>query len=453
MHEHLSDLELARYATDPDSFPADRRQVIERETAACAICRTSLDFFSVITLDEVADLELWESEPAWRSEDDPMRAYIERITAEDREADELLKERKLLESPVKTAWANLERDKKLVTGGVVRRFCAHANSIYEHQPLDALTFADAAISLAETLPDKTYPWQAVFELRGTAWKERANALMVVGEYPAAFEALKHAERAYARLQSPAFGLSTVALVRASVLYEQGRLDEAAEWAERAEHGFAHIGQEERCTRAMFLRASIKYEARDLAPAVALFRQVLERSENVRNSQWIGRALYAIGNCEVDRGDLSEASLLFHKALVIFRRIGPDRDRIAAEYGLARIVLQGGDPNEAIRRLGRAAAEYEQRSMISDAALVRLDIVDALLAQGQTKQIVDIAARLFGVFKNAGMITGALTAIAYMREAASTGRLTPSGVNAVRSYLRRAERQPELPFVPPPEPPR
>ena len=92
-------------------------------------------------------------------------------------------------------------------------------------------------------------------------------------------------------------------------------------------------------------------------------------------------------------------------------------------------------------------------MISDAALVRLDIVEALLAQGQTKQIVDIAARLFRVFKNAGMITGALTAIAYMREAASTGRLTPSGVNAVRSYLRRAERQRELPFVPPPEPPR
>jgi hypothetical protein len=138
-------------------------------------------------------------------------------------------------------------------------------------------------------------------------------------------------------------------------------------------------------------------------------------------------------------------------LVIFRDIGPDRERLAAEWGLTRVVLHGGDLGEALRRFRHIAAELEKRSMIMDAALVRLDIIDALLSIGETRQIVDIARRLFTVFKDAGFITGALTATAYMKEAASLGKLTPAAVNAVRTYLRRSERQPELLIVPPPEP--
>jgi tetratricopeptide (TPR) repeat protein len=451
VHEHLSDTELARYATDPDSFAADRRQFIEQETARCAICRTSLDFFGVVSAEELADVELWEPDADWRADDDPMTAYVDRISAEDLEADELLEREKLLSSSMKTAWKNFPRDKRMLTGGVVRRLTAHANTVHLTEPLDALTFADAAISIAESLGDNAYPWRAVFELRGTAWKERANALLVLGEYPAALDSLTHSERAYRELLSPGFGLSTVALLRSSVFYEQGLLDQAMMSAERAEQGFAHLAQEEGRMRAIFLRASIKYEARDLPHAIALFEQVLEHGETVSSPLWIGRASYAIGNCEIERGDLAEASLHFHKALMIFREVGPDRDRIATEYGLARVVLHGGDRNEAIRRLRVAAAEYDRRSMISDAALVRLDIVEALLVEGHTKQIVDIAARLFRTFRDAGMLTGALTAMAYMKEAAASGRLTLAGVKAVRTYLQRAERQATLAFVPPPDP--
>jgi hypothetical protein len=153
---------------------------------------------------------------------------------------------------------------------------------------------------------------------------------------------------------------------------------------------------------------------------------------------------------VDRGKLAEASMYFHKALVIFREIGPDRERIKTDWGLARVVLHGGDRGEAIRRLRAVAAELERRSLLSDAALVKLDIVDALLALGQTKQVVDLCSRLFNSFKDAGMITGALTAVAYMKEAAAAGTLRAASVNAVRTYLRRVDRQPDLVFVPPPD---
>jgi tetratricopeptide (TPR) repeat protein len=448
VHKHLSDTELARYAIDPESVTPERRQVIEQEVAHCAACRTSLDFFSVVTVEDLADLELGEPEPTPRSDDDAMQAYIERITAEDREADEVLAEKKLLESPAKTAWVNLERDRRLLKGGVARRLTAHAHQVHEDEPLDAITFADLAILITEALPDDAYPWKAVFELRGAAWKERANALRVAGDFPAALDAVMHAERAYSNLRSPGFGLACVALTRAGVLLEQDRLNEAATWAEKAEAGFARLGQEEYLMRAVFLRGSITYEAGEIDTAVKLFVRVQEYGEATNVLRWIGCASYAIGNCEVERRNLGEASMQFHRALVIFREIGPASERLSTEWGLCRVVLHGGDKNEAIRRLRTVAAGFEQSSMVTLAALVRLDIVEVLLALGETEQIAEIASRLFRIFKTAGMMTGALTAMAYMKEAALAGKLTAAGVEVIRTYLRRSSRQTELVFQPP-----
>jgi hypothetical protein len=65
------------------------------------------------------------------------------------------------------------------------------------------------------------------------------------------------------------------------------------------------------------------------------------------------------------------------------------------------------------------------------------------------QIVELAKHLFDVFTNAGMLTGALSALAYIKEAAAAGTLTTDHLHAVRTFLRRAQRQPDLLFLPPP----
>ena len=49
-----------------------------------------------------------------------------------------------------------------------------------------------------------------------------------------------------------------------------------------------------------------------------------------------------------------------------------------------------------------------------------------------------------------MITGALMAAAYLKEAAMNRSLTLDGVRHVKKYLADVERAPELLFVPPPQ---
>jgi tetratricopeptide (TPR) repeat protein len=304
--DHIPESTLAFFAFDRDAMPEPQRSVITRHTAECATCRATLDFFSVAE-DDLSDVDVWE--PLMGSATfEALTSYAARIADEDREAEELLQP--LFDAPAQAAWLNLNTKRRFLSGGVARRLSAHAHSVCESEPLDALTFADAAISVAEALPDDTYPAKAIYEVRGTAWKERANAQRILGQCPEALESLLRAERAYKHLASGSLGLSTVALARASVLYEQQRLDEAAVMAERAEHGFAHLGDDDRRMTALLLRAGIKFEARNLGEAAALFRQVIDYGESISSSFWIASGSNALGKCEVQRGNLGEASMHF-----------------------------------------------------------------------------------------------------------------------------------------------
>lgn len=445
MDGHIPEHELAVFAFDPDAVTARRSIEMQQHAAVCEECRARLDFFSV-TEEDLADPDVWERS-AGSATLEALRAYGEQIAEEDEEAEELLAP--FFASPVLAAMANLRTlGKRYLTGGVVRRLNAHANSICESEPLDALTFAEAAISVAEALREDLYPAQAVFEMRGTAWKEQARALHLLGRLNEALDSLGRAERSYRRLASPGFGLANAAHVRAAVLYEQQRLDEAATIAEQAEKAFFHLGDDERRMKAVYLRACIRYEAHDPESAIALFGVVVDYGEETDNATWIARGSYALGNCEVERNKLGDASMHFQKALAVFREIGPPTERVKTEWGVARVLLHAGKRSEAIRRLSDVAAEFEARGMVTDMALVGLDTAEALLGLGRPDEIVDLASRLFRVFKDAGMLTGALTALAYLKEAAAAGKLTPANVSEIRTFIRRAERQPELVFVPP-----
>jgi tetratricopeptide (TPR) repeat protein len=272
--------------------------------------------------------------------------------------------------------------------------------------------------------------------------------MLLGRLPEAHVSLDTAQRYHRRYSPNGLGLSIVALVRAGVFYEQGQLQDAMVLAERSEVGFAHLGEEKRRMDAVFLRAAILFEAGRAAEAIPLFRQVIEYGETVDNIRLIGRGSYATGDCQLALGNLGEASAHYHRALVIFREVGPRPDLVATEWGLARVVLRGGKYADAIVRLRAVATAFEQLNLVTDAALVGLDIIEAFLAMGKPRRIIALAQHLFSIFTNAGILTGALAAIAYLKEAATTGELTPAGLDEVRSFLRRAERQPSLQFVRP-----
>src|SRR4028118_636065 len=163
-----------------------------RHTAVCSDCRATVDFFDAAE-EALGDPDVWESVTG-SSTLDSLRAHADRIAAEDAEADELLAP--FFASPATAPWTNITTLKRFVTGGVARRLSAYAHDIVDSDPLDAFQFAGAAISVAEALPPDAYPARAVYEVRGTAWEERANAQLRLGQLTGALESLDRAARAY-----------------------------------------------------------------------------------------------------------------------------------------------------------------------------------------------------------------------------------------------------------------
>ncbi|MCA1733951.1 MAG: hypothetical protein LC732_10155 [Acidobacteria bacterium] len=86
-------------------------------------------------------------------------------------------------------------------------------------PREFERIADLAIEVSEALDPRSYPAGMVARARGNAWKDRANALRLRGEFQDALWALDEAERQYRQQPIPEFDLATADYVRATVLVE------------------------------------------------------------------------------------------------------------------------------------------------------------------------------------------------------------------------------------------
>ena len=88
-------------------------------------------------------------------------------------------------------------------------------------------------------------------------------------------------------------------------------------------------------------------------------------------------------------------------------------------------------------------------MLSDGALVVLDMCDALHVLNRDEEIARLASETINIFTGAGMLTSALAAFAYLEEAAARGRINASVIEHVRKFMARLEREPALLFCLPP----
>ncbi|MFP5247600.1 MAG: hypothetical protein ACLGH0_12990, partial [Thermoanaerobaculia bacterium] len=118
-------------------------------------------------------------------------------------------------------------------------------------------------------------------------------------------------------------------------------------------------------------------------------------------------------------------------------------------GCLRIAT--GDIDDGLTRLREARREFEALGLRSDAALVTLDLAEALLATGQpgaAREAAELSASLVDLFTSVGMTGHALTALAFLREAFAGGNATPALVRHVREYLETYPDQTGNPFFPP-----
>jgi len=446
--EHYDEVALQDYLDDPDAIAG--RAALERHLAACAQCRGALEELRAFDVTLSSDA-VWDAAGTASSADTPeaVRALEALLAAEDAEAERLL--RPLLGSPAIFRRAGITALPFMRTAGIVRTLCAEARQLRERQPMHALLVADAAIAIADQLSASRYPAALLDELRGNGWYERANVLRYLGRYPEALDALDISARAFGRSLVSAFTGATVDYLRSVIYVELDRYDDARRLARRSARVFRQFGENERFVHARIVEASVLFHEDRMADARALFLSLIPIAKTFARPETLARLFANAANCELRLGAFDSAESYLSRALSLYEALGLETGKIRTRWNIGSLRIAAGDVREGLVRLREARREFEQIGAHTDAALVTLEIVEALLSTGErraAREAAELCSGLAESFAAVGMTGNALTALAFLRQAFESGQATPDLVRHIRQYIETRPDQDGHPFIPP-----
>jgi tetratricopeptide (TPR) repeat protein len=446
MSSHYSEDELARCAAGTAS--ASERTAIEKHVGSCEECRATLE--AIRAVDEaLADEDTWlltGLESTANDLDDRTSKLLEEAIAEDEEAAELLG--RIIATPAAVAYADLPRKRRYHTAGVGRFLCRAARDLLEKNPPDALLLADNAIAVAEAL-DQRYPPAMRSALIGTAWKERANALRIMGDYTAAESAFDHAERAYRSTPYAESELARIQFGRATVYEKKEQLDRAMELALESAATFERLGDPRRRIGALMIVGGVQQKRFLFAEARKTFLDLIPAAEAVRNNVLVAALRSNAGWAAVEERLFQDAEADFQAALAVFLERGMSTHVVIVRWGLAHLLLLKGELHEAIGNLSSVLEEAIRLEMHITAALIVIDIVEALTGLERFADVPHLCRYAISVFRRAGRADSLLTAFGYLKEASRSGRVPRETISYLRRFFRRLENEPNLLFVAPP----
>lgn len=444
LSDHPDDLLLAKFARDPESVSAG----IAEHIAACRKCRSAIAF-------ERTGRELVR-DGADRAEQTSSlgRSALEfrrRIAVEDEEADRLLKD--FINDPYAFIGRRLLRRGHFYTGGVVRKLTAAAREWTVKDAKFAFRLAKVATFIADSLPNDYYPAKAVNDIRGEAWKERGNVCWQIGTHGDALEAADRAEAAY-KITQPAESvqLTSIKVLRASILTKQGRFTEALRLITTASATYLAAKQTRRYLEAKETEAVILHRMGRVDTARAAYIKAYEMADAHDSVEMKARSAKNVAVTAREAGDLGVASQFALVALRLYEELGWTLMALRARWLILQISLTAGSVERVVEPLRALAAEFELRGSRDDAADVQLDVAEALIILGRLDEVEAICTELILYYRQQNVITNALIAVSFLKEVATRRVITAEHVQHVRQYLAERREDPTLAFAPPPEGP-
>ena len=319
-----------------------------------------------------------------------------------------------------------------------------------------LTFADArravqvhrvAAAVAGKLPRDA---ASAVSLHGRAHMGRGNALANLSDYPAAFAAFDEAELILTESAYCVRELGQVWFSRARTFVRQTAYVDAMQWTRRARVIFDAARDVRMAALARLLEGAILYETGNPADAEQLLRTTLDPLERVQDRASLAFVWLDIGRCNIDLGEAKTARTWLDKARSAFVKLGMRSEVVRADWCLAWLRALHEDVRGGLALLYTARRAFEELGLLSEAALVGLDIVEVLLLndlEGAAAQAAQVCRAIIESFERRGETASARRAIAHLREAVQRGAADQNTVRDVKRYLQRWSTNPNAVFEP------
>jgi hypothetical protein len=146
-------------------------------------------------------------------------------------------------------------------------------------------------------------------------------------------------------------------------------------------------------------------------------------------------LHNIGNAYRDLGDRAMARTYLGRASAQYEARGMAVEKIRTRWAEGGVLVLGGEIKEGLTILREAWRAFESVKMELEAALVGLEVAEALLATGDSDEVPSICRAILDRFVSEGMTSRAITALSFLREAVAVGKASPDLVRNIHSFLR------------------
>lgn len=326
------------------------------------------------------------------------------------------------------------------TEGLVERIITAAIVELDRNTEEALALLDAAESLLPSLDAR-----AALHLGADIEKNRANAQRELGAYP---EALAAAERALVIAESwpgGGFDYAQSLYTRGTVYFKMGRYDAALADALHSGKRFAEFRAIQRVIHARNLEAVVRTEQGEVAEALRVYRLIRPQAEQIGDLGMVARSTANIAVALFRLGELAEARTYAYDAKTQYTTLSIEGEVVRTDWILAAITFREGGREEGLVAQEKAAAAFEARNMLADAAFVRLHMVGDLLTIGAWQEAARLARVAAETFARSGVRLHQMEAMAYLREAVEQQSATVGLVEYVRDYI--AADDPARPFTP------
>jgi len=193
---------------------------------------------------------------------------------------------------------------------------------------------------------------------------------------------------------------------------------------------------------------VLFYRREFAPAADVFEQLRAYAKANDDAIGMARHSYNMATCFLELGDGMRAAPLLLDARKTFKERDVRTWLVRTDWMLGVLARVTGRFEESIALLRAAKEASEALALPEEAAHITLDLIESLLLAGSTREISSLCSEVMRYFRRSGRLRQALTAAAFLKEAAAHGNVRVETVRHVRSFVQRLERQPDLLFAPP-----
>lgn len=435
------------------SLLESNRAASDQHLPVCAPCNAKVESFRMIA-DALADQDVWDDREI-RTQSSPattianLRAFADRMSDEDTRAEAFLQE--LLAGSREEWMPRLHAHPEWWTAGVVRKLVDRSYTTVTAMPPDAVEMTSVATAIAGELEPDDHLSDTVSGLRGSAWRAKAYALYYVGLFSLADAAVATAETHFSECAINEYELARVGIVKALVLRPFDRISEATDAAMSSAATFERYGDVEKTVSAKLAEVHMLFSRSQYAKAEQILLSLEEQMSTSVHAGTHARVLANLGEACRNLGKFEASIQYYDCASALLDDFGARTETVRIRWSVAIMLAEVGKVAEACERLRDLRREMVYLGMTSEAAVASLEVAELLLAQNHYEQVVEICRDTMQTFELAGLSysSRALTAIAYIREAASQRRADHKLVENVREYIRELPRQPNLLFAPPP----